>query len=120
MRFLGSKLRQDQTNNVFEQKNIVGKIFGPPGPPTEKIFGLGPGRPGRARGQPKGGQNRSVGVSNPSKTVGHPQGTWEKWGRPARITPPLAKVMPKTRFWPALGADWGRGPVVGRKNPPKT
>ena len=73
-------------NNVSEHKKIFGEkiFFGTLGPPTEKIFGPGPGRPGRARGQPKGGQNRSVGVSNPSKTVGQPQGTWEKWGRFAR------------------------------------
>ena len=74
MSFFGPKPTQDPMNIVFEQKNIWGKKFsGPPGPPTEKIFGPGPGRPGRAGGQPKGGQNRSVGVSNPSKTVGRPQ-----------------------------------------------
>ena len=77
MSFLGPKPTQDPMNNVFEQKKfLVEKIFFlPPGPPTEKIFGPRPARPGRARGQPKGGQNRSVGVSNPSKTVGHPPDT---------------------------------------------
>ena len=77
MSFLGPKPTQDPMNIVFQQKNIWGKIFsgppGPPGPPIEKIFGPGPGRPGRARGQPKGGPDRSVGLSNPSKTVGRPQ-----------------------------------------------
>ena len=75
MSFLGPKPNQDPMNNVFEQKKFLGKNFfsGPPGPPTEKIFGPGPGRPGRAGGGPKGGPDRSVGVSNPSKTVGRPQ-----------------------------------------------
>ena len=78
--FLGSKPTQDPMNNVFEQKFFWGKLLLTPGPPTEKIFGPGPGRPGpgrpgRVRGQPKGGQNRSVGVCNPSKTVGHPPKT---------------------------------------------
>ena len=97
-------------NIVFEQKNSWGKISGPPGPPTEKNFGPGPGRPGRAHGQTKGGPDRSVGLSNPSKTVGHPQGTW-KSGVVRPVTPPLAKVMPNTRFFrPVLGvfdAFWG-------------
>ena len=60
-------------NIVFEQKNRWGNFLGPPGPPTEKIIGPGPGRPGWARGQPKGGPDRPVGVSNPSKTAGRPQ-----------------------------------------------
>ena len=69
--FLGPTPTQGPMNIVFEQNKLLGQknIFGPPGPPTEKFFG-----PGRAGGQPKGGQNCSVGVSNPSKTVGQPQG----------------------------------------------
>ena len=64
----GSKPNQDPINNVFGQKNFFGeKKIGPPGPPDRKNFRT---RPGRARGGPKGGQNRSAGVS---KTVGHPQ-----------------------------------------------
>ena len=47
MSFLGPKPTQDPMNNVFEQKKILGEKFfsGPPGPPTEKIFGPGQGRP---------------------------------------------------------------------------
>ena len=72
--FSGSKLTQDPMNNVFEQKNFLAeKNFRPPGPLTEKIFGPGPARPGQAAGEPKGGPDRSIGVSNLSKTVGHPQ-----------------------------------------------
>ena len=70
-------------NNILEQKILGGKKdFGPPGPPTGKFFRTpaSPARPGRAAGGPKGGPDRSVGVSNPFKTVGHPQGTWEKLG----------------------------------------
>ena len=74
MSFLGPKPTQDPMNNVFEQKKFLGKkILGPPGPPTEKNFEPGPGWPGRAHGQPKGGPDRSVGLSNPSNTVGRPQ-----------------------------------------------
>ena len=59
---------------TFLNKKIIGKKFsGPPKPPTEKIFGPGPGRPGRAARGPKGGPDRSVGLSNPSKTVGRLQ-----------------------------------------------
>ena len=90
-------------NIVFEQIFFGENFFGPPGPPTEKIFGPGPDRPGRARGQPKGGQNRSVGVSNPSKTVGHSQATWEKWGRPARNSSSGQSYAQNTFFWPPLG-----------------
>ena len=80
--FLGSKPTQDPMNNVFEQKILVEKKhFQTPGPPTENFFGPSPGQ---AAGGPKGGQNRSVGVSNPSKTVGHPQGTLEKVGSSGR------------------------------------
>ena len=50
-----------------EQKNLLAKKFR---------------EPLDRRGQPKGGQNRPVGVSNPSKTVKYPHGTCEKWGRP--------------------------------------
>ena len=92
-------------NIVFEQKNSWGKIFRDPWDPRpkKKISG-------RAHGQPKGGQNRSVGVSNPSKTVRHPHGTWEKGGVDRPVTPPLAKVMTKTRFLAFLGvfgSFWG-------------
>ena len=71
MSFLGPKPNQDPMNNVFEQKKFLGKFFfsGPQGPPTEKIFGPGPGRPGRAGGGPKGGPDRSVGVSNPDRAA---------------------------------------------------
>ena len=101
-------------NIVFEQKKFLGNFFfsGPPGPPTEKILGPGQGRPGRAGGGPNGGPDRSVGVSNPSKTVGRPQ----KWSlKPNKHVKTffLAKVMPKPRFfglgwafWPVLGAGW--------------
>ena len=51
-------------------ETIWRKISDPRDLRPKKIFD-----PGRARGQPKGGQNRSVGVSNPSKTVGHPPKT---------------------------------------------
>ena len=71
--FLGPKTNQDPMNNVFEQKILAGKNFSDPGPQNEK--NSEPGRPGPARacGHPKGGPDRSVGVSNPSKMVGHPQ-----------------------------------------------
>ena len=71
MSFLGPKPTQDPMNNVFEQKKFLGENFFYPRDPRPKKFS----HPGRARGQPKGGQNRSVGVSNPSKTVGHPPKT---------------------------------------------
>ena len=68
--FLGPKPTQDPMNIVFEQKKFLGKIFfRDPRDPRPKIFsGLG-----RAGGGPKGGPDRSVGLSNPSKTVGRPQ-----------------------------------------------
>ena len=113
--FSGPKPTQDPMNNVFEQKKSWRKIFSGPRDPRPKIFSV-LARPVRVAGGPIGGQNRSVGVSKPSKTVGQPQGVV----RP--VTPPLAKVMPKTRFlasvggcWPVLGPGWGRGPVVGLK-----
>ena len=102
MRFLGPKPNQDPMNNVFEQKKSLGK----------KIFGPGPGRPDRAGGGPKGGPDRSVGVSNPSRTVGRPQKWFLKPNKHVK-TFFLAKGMPKTRFfglgwafWPVLGAGW--------------
>ena len=105
MSFLGPKPNQDPMNIVFEQKKLLGKKFsGPPGPPTEKIFG-----PGRAGGGPKGGQNRSVGVSNPSKTVKHPHGTWERWGRPARNSSSSQSYDQNTFF----GLPWGFWAVFG-------
>ena len=108
-------------NNVFEQKKFLGKNFfsGPPGPPTEKIFGPGPGRPGRVRGQPKGGQSRSGGVSDPSKTVKTPHGPCERWGRPARNSSSSQSYDQNTFFglpwglWAVFGAGWARDPVVG-------
>ena len=105
MSFLGPKPNQDPMNNVFEQKKSLGKIFfrDPPGPPTEKNFGPGPGRPGRAGGGPKGGQSRSVGVSNPSKTIKTPHGTCEMWGRPARNSSSSQSYDQNTFFWPPLG-----------------
>ena len=90
-----------------------------PGTPDQKTFGPGPGRPGRAPGRPKKGQNRSFGVSNPSKTIGHPQKSG-KVGSVCPSTPPLEKVMPKIRFWPALGIFgplWVCDPIVGLKTP---
>ena len=112
MSFLGPKPTQDPMNNVFEQKKSLGKIFfsGPPGPPTEKIFGPGPGRAG---GGPKGGPDRSVGVCNPSKTVGRPQKWFLKPNKHVK-TFCLAKVMTKTRF---SGLRWAFWPVLGASRP---
>ena len=115
MSFLGPKPTQDPMNNVFEQKKIIGGKFfsGPQGPPTEKIFGPGPGRPGRAGGGPKGGQSRSVGVSNPSKTIKTPHGTCERWGRPARNSSSSQSYDQNTFF----GLPWGFWPVLGASRP---
>ena len=44
--------------------------------PPENFFGPGPG-PAPPPPDPVGGPKRSVGVSNPSKTVGKPQNTWK-------------------------------------------
>ena len=121
--FLGLKPTQDPMNNVFEQKKSLGKIFfRTPGTPDRKCFRTlaGPGRPGRARGQPKGGQNRSVGLSNPSKTVRHPHGTWERWGRPARNSSSSQSYDQNTFFglfggvWAVFGAGWARDYVKNR------
>ena len=68
--FLGPKPTQDPMNIVFEKKFLGKNFFRDPRDPRPKKFS------GRAGGGPKGGQNRSVGVSNPSKTVRHPHGTW--------------------------------------------
>ena len=86
----------------------------PPGPPTEIFFGPGP-----APGQPKQGQNRSVGVSDPSKTVGHPQGTWKKWVVLPGNSSSSQSYAQNTflacfgGFLTRFGAGWGRDPVVG-------
>ena len=82
MSFLGPKPTQDPMNNVFEQKNLRGKnISGPSGPPTEIIFGPGPGP---ALAGPAGGPKVVKIVPLGSLTFLKPHGTWEKWGRPAR------------------------------------
>ena len=115
MSFLGPKPTQDPMNNVFEQKKSLGKIFfRDPRDPRPKNFS----GPARAGGGPKGGPDRSVGVSNPSKTVGRPQKWFLKPNKHVK-TFCLAKVMPKTRFfglrwafWPVLGAGWPNDYVV--------
>ena len=113
--FFGPETHSGPNEYRFLTKKYLGKIFfsGPPGPPTEKNFGPGPGRHGRARGQPKGGQNRSVGVCNPSKPVKHPM-VHGKGGVDRPVTPPLAKVMTQTRFLAFLGVF---GPFSGPAGP---
>ena len=121
-------------NNVFEQKKFLGKIFfsGPPGPPTEKFFGPGPGRPGRAGGGPKGGPDRSVGVCNPSKTVGRPQKWFLKPNTHVK-TFCLARNSSSSQsyarntflasvggFLPVLGAGWGEPETRGLQDPQKS
>ena len=115
MSFLGPKPNQDPMNNVFEQKKFLGKKnFRDPRDPRPKNFS-GPGRAGRAgpAGGPKGGPDRSVGVCNPSKTVGRPQKWFLKPNKHVK-TFCLAKVMTKTRF---SGLRWAFWPVLGASRP---
>ena len=93
MSFLGPKPTQDPMNIVFEQKNSWGKFFsGPPGPPTEKIFGPGPA------GSPKVVKIVLLGSLTLLKRSGTPM-VHGKGGVDRPVTPPLAKVMTKTRFF---------------------
>ena len=119
MSFLGPKPTQDPMNIVFEQKNSWGKFFsGPLGPPTENIFGPGPGRPGQA---PKVVKIVPSGSLTILKRSGTPM-VHVKGGVDRPVTPPLAKVMTKTRFlaflgvfWAVFGAGWAHDYVVRLK-----
>ena len=95
MSFLGPKPTQDPMNIVFEQKNRWGNFFS--GPPTEIFFWAGPA------GSPKVVKIVPLGSLTLLKRSGTPM-VHGKGGVDRPVTPPLAKVMTKTRFfWPALG-----------------
>ena len=60
-------------NTVFEQKNLWEKIFGPLGPPTEKMSDLAWAGPAGPPGGPKVVKIVPLGSLTLLKTVGHPQ-----------------------------------------------
>ena len=99
---LGPKPTQDTMTNVFEQKKYLGKkilgekdFSGPPGPPTEKFFGAGPGRPGRAAGEANVVKIDPLGYLTRLKRSATRK-VHEKGGVVRPVTLPLSKVMPKT------------------------
>ena len=111
MSFLGLKPTQDSMNIVFEQKISGENIFsGPPGPPTEKIFGPGPAGPA---GSPKVVKVVPLGSLTLLKRSKHPM-VHAKGGADRPVTPPLAKVMTKTHFLAFLGVF---GPFSGPAGP---
>ena len=111
MSFLGPKPTQDPMNNVFEQKNRWGKNFGTPGTPDRKIFQA---RAGPA-GSPKVVKVVPLGSLTLLKRSKHPM-VHAKGGVDRPVTPPLAKVMTKTRFLASVGVFglfWGpAGPMT--------
>ena len=115
MSFLGPKPTQDPMNIVFEQKKFLRKIFfRDPRDPRPKKFS-GPARAGPARlpGGPKVVRIVPLG----SLTLLKRSGTLkvrEKSGVDRPVTPPLAKVMAKTRFLAFLG---GFRPFLGPAGP---
>ena len=101
-------------NNVFEQKKFLAEFFfGPPGPPTEKIFGPGPGRPGRAAGGPKVVQIVPLGSLTLLKRSGTLKNMQFEYKYYVELFC-LAKVMTKTRFLAFLGVF---GPFSGPAGP---
>ena len=105
-------------NNVFEQKTFLGIVFSELRDPRPKKISDA-ARSGRDPRQPKGSQNRSVGVSNPSQTVGHPQKNDMFDTKYYVEIFCLAKVMPKTRFLASVGGLWGAGYSRDPKNSQK-
>ena len=108
MSFLGPKPTQDPMNIVFEQKNSWGKFFfGTPGTPDRKNF--------RARAGPAGSPKVVKVVPLGSLTLlKRSKHVHVKGGVDRPVTPPLAKVMTKTRFLAFLGVF---GPFSGPAGP---
>ena len=112
-------------NIVFEQKRFLGKkIRDPRDPRPKKISGPARAGPAGPAGSPKVVQIVPLG----SLTLLKRSGTLKNNGFDYKYYVEnfcLAKVMPKTRFWPplgvfwpVLGAGWAQDPVVGLKIPP--
>ena len=136
MSFLGPKPTQDPMNIVFEQKNFLGKKnFRDPRDPRPKKFS-GPARAGPAgpAGSPKVVKIVPLGSLTLLKRTKHPM-VHAKGGVDRPVTPPLAKVMTKTRFLASVGVfglfwgpagpmentffglRWGFWPVLGASRP---
>ena len=104
MSFLGPKPNQDPMNNVFEQNKFLGKnVFRDPRDPRPKKIS-DPARPGPAgpTGSPKVVKIVPLGSLTLLKRSGTPM-VHGKGGVDRPVTPPLAKVMTKTRFLAFLG-----------------
>ena len=115
IRFLGPKPTQDPMNIVFEQKNLWGiKDLRDPRDPQPKKFS-GPARAGPAgpAGSPKVVKVVPLGSLTLPKRSKHPM-VHAKGGVDRPVTPPLAKVMTKTRFLAFLGVF---GPFSGPAGP---
>ena len=115
MSFLGPKPNQDPMNNVFERKKFLGKIFfrDPRDPRPKKISDPARAGPAGPTGSPEVFKVVPLGSLTLLKRSKHPM-VHGKGGVDRPVTPPLAKVMTKTRFF---GLRWGFWPVLGASRP---